>query len=127
MMVNRIVTAGAAAGLALGLVAAPAAAYPPGAEPEVFTNHVRYKPSQKVKAKVAQVQAGCRVKFTFAGYNFKKVRRSTANSKGIAKAKVKKGPKTPAKYKVLTKTYGKGCVTERAKVTFRVVKKKKKK
>jgi hypothetical protein len=118
---SGIVAAAASGLLVVSAVGAPAAlAYPPHHRAEVFTNKYKYKPDEKVKAKGVNVQPGCKVKFTYQGYSFEKVKNTTANSKGVAKTRLKHGPKKEGKYKVIINVSGTGCARETDKVTFKV-------
>ena len=116
--------------LAVGLIAGPAHAYPPGNKTEVFVKKTSVKPGKAVVSRAVNVKPGCVVTFDFRGpvnrsprNSFDKRIKSKANKNGVASAKLKRGPKKPGKYKVIIRSGGNGCPPARSTTSFKVAKK----
>ncbi len=111
--------------LTVGLVAAPALAYPPGNKPEVFVKKSVFRPGKAVQARAVNIKPGCAVTFIYdaPGRSFDKRVTSKANRNGVADATLNQGPRRPGKYRVVIRTGGNGCPPGRAVTTFKVAKK----
>ncbi|TAK70409.1 MAG: hypothetical protein EPO13_05620 [Actinomycetota bacterium] len=109
---KRIAIGAATAVAAVGLIATPAYAYPPGQNMTVSVSDPVVKPGTVITATATHVQPGCKVYGTIAGPGWSS-RQSTVLYAADGTASISfAAPSKPGFYRITAISFGKGCVRE---------------